>query len=333
MAGVAAGTGPVDITGASFPAAAYVSSIAVNPRNDDTVLVTFSNYGVTSVWWTGTANSAFPIWTAVEGTLTLPSYRSCAISFSSSGVDYFVGTSVGLYMATGLPGATAWAQEASADIGNAVVSSLALRSSDRKLLVGTHGYGMWYSFVGLGIIPITLTTFTGTLQQKNVLLQWSTSNEINSKHFELERAFDGTHFEKIAVIPAAGNSNTIKQYSYTDRQPLTEKNYYRLRTVDMDGNYKLSDIVVIKLPNAQQDMLVLGNPFKDAINIRFVKTVESDGELSLHDMSGRLIARQSFKQGEQQMRFNLLNGKTSRGVYLLSAMLNGRRFTTRVMKE
>jgi hypothetical protein len=52
-ANAAAATAPVNITGAGFTAGAYVSSIAVNPRNDDTVLVTFSNYGVNSVFWTG----------------------------------------------------------------------------------------------------------------------------------------------------------------------------------------------------------------------------------------------------------------------------------------
>jgi hypothetical protein len=147
--GVPAATAPVDITGAGFPAATYVSSISTNPTNDDTVLVTFSNYAVTSVFWTGNANVAVPTWTAVEGTLTLPSYRSSAIvDTGAGGLQYFVGTSAGLYNTGGLPGSPAWTQEGSAQMGNSVVSSLDLRPSDNKLLVGTHGYGMWYSFLG-----------------------------------------------------------------------------------------------------------------------------------------------------------------------------------------
>jgi hypothetical protein len=147
--GVAAATAPVNITGAGFPAAAYVSSISANPTNDDTVLVTFSNYGVTSVFFTGNANSPGPVWTAVEGTLTLPSYRSSAIvDTGAGGLQYFVGTSQGLYRTTGLPGLPAWTQEGSAFMGNAVASNLDLRASDNKLLVGTHGYGMWSAFVG-----------------------------------------------------------------------------------------------------------------------------------------------------------------------------------------
>ncbi|MEO6490471.1 MAG: putative Ig domain-containing protein, partial [Ferruginibacter sp.] len=166
--GVAVGTAPVNITGASFPANSYVSSIAVNPRNDDTVLVTFSNYGITNVWWTGNANVAVPTWTAVEGALTLPSYRSSAIAINgvSSAVEYYVGTSSGLWAASGLPGSVAWAQEGASSMGNAVISDLNLRPSDNKLLVGTHGYGMWSTFIPSFVCAaITVTnpvTNTGT---------------------------------------------------------------------------------------------------------------------------------------------------------------------------
>ncbi len=145
-AGVPAGTGPVDISSASFPVGAFVSSIAVHPTSDDTVIVTFSNYGVSSIWITTTANSVAPTWTEIEGTLSLPSVRSSAISVKGATTEYFVGTSTGLYMTTTIAGAgTTWTQEASGEIGNAVVASLALRPVDNKLLVGTHGYGMWYT--------------------------------------------------------------------------------------------------------------------------------------------------------------------------------------------
>jgi hypothetical protein len=332
--GVAAATAPVDITGGSFPAG-YISSIAVNPRNDDTVLVTFSSYGVSSAWWTGTANSAIPVWTAVEGSLSLPSYRSSAIHAvpGSPEVHYFVGTSVGLYRVVGLPGVTTWTQEGAGSLGNAVVSSLSFRPVDGNLLVGTHGYGMWKTALSLTPLPVQLTEFKGTLQNnKTALLQWTTSAEYNSKHFELERSFDGINYTKITTIAAAGNSNSARQYGYTDRGPLTEKNYYRLKSVDMDDHSKLSSIVLLKLVGANQDIQVLGNPFKDKLIVRFVMSPTTKGELKLTDMGGRLVARQTFGQGEQQVQL-IIPPATARGAYLLQAVINGQILTTRVLKE
>ncbi len=331
--GVAAGTGPVDITGAGFPASGYVSSIALNPRNDDTALVTFSNYGITSVYWTGTANSATPTWTAVEGALTLPSYRSSAIALTATGIEYFVGTSAGLFASMGLPGAVAWTQEGATEIGNAVVSSLSLRKEDNKLLVGTHGHAMWATSLSIPVVPVTLTEFKGTLQNKHILLQWSTSTEVNSKHFELEKSWDGINFKKIATLPAAGYSNTVKKYSFTDIEKLSEKNYYRLRSVDLDEKSRLSDIVLIKPPGIQQEMIVLGNPFKNNISLRFVKVPETAGALRLTDLSGRLMATQKIAVGEQQIQFKLPAGKLSRGVYQLQAEINGKKFIKQVIKE
>lgn len=332
--GVAAATAPVDISGGSFPVG-YISSIAVNPRNDDTILVTFSSYGVSSCWWTGTANSAVPTWTAVEGSLSLPSYRSSAIHAVplSPEVHYFVGTSVGLYRVVGLPGITTWSQEGSGTLGNAVVSSLSFRPADGNLLVGTHGYGMWKTPLSLFPVPVELTEFKGTLQNnKTALLEWTTSAEYNSKHFELEKSFDGISYRKIATIAAAGNSNTTLQYSYVDREPLTEKNYYRLKSVDIDNDSKLSNIVLLKLTGVKQDMQVLGNPFKNnTLVVRFVRSPEVKGELRLHDMSGRLLARRTIGPGEQLVSFNIPAVAT--GTYILQAVINGKAYTAKVLKE
>lgn len=333
--GVPAAGAPVDITGAAFPSGAYVSSIAVNPRNDDTVLVTISNYGVTSVFWTGTANSAVPVWTAVEGTLTLPSYRSCAIHVvpGSAEVQYYVGTSVGLFRSgASFPATPGWTQEGATTLGNAVVSSLALRPSDGNLLVGTHGYGMWKTVLSLFPVPVELTAFTGILQNnKTALLQWTTSAEYNSKHFELERSFDGINFRKIATIAAAGSSSTARQYSYTDREPLTEKNYYRLKMVDLDNGSKLSNVVLIQLKDAKQDMQVLGNPFRNnTLAIRFVKMTEANGELRLNDMSGRVVARRVITKGEQQIEFMIPS--MAAGTYILQAFIGNEVFTAKLLK-
>ncbi|MGQ0739625.1 MAG: T9SS type A sorting domain-containing protein [Bacteroidota bacterium] len=334
--GVAAATAPEDIEDGDFPAG-FISSIAVNPRNDDTVIVTLSNYGITgNVWWTGNANSANPTWTNVEGALTLPSFRSSAIHAvpNSPEVQYYVGTSVGLYRSgTGFPGTPGWTQEGASDLGNAVVSSLSFRPSDANLLVGTHGFGMWKTTLSLFPLPVELTEFKGKLQSdKTALLQWTTASEFDSKHFELEKSLDGRSFRKIATIRAAGNSSVTLHYSFVDREPLTEVNYYRLRSVDIDNDSKLSSIVVVKVPGAAQDMLVMGNPFRNNIVVRFMKPPETAGELWLIDMGGKLISKRIIQKGEQLISFAVPPG-ISNGTYLIQAFINRETFKFKVIKQ
>ena len=338
-ANIAAATAPTDLSpGAGFPAGGYVSSIAVNPRNDDTVLVTFSNYGVTSVFWTGNANAATPTWFNVEGNLTLPSFRSAAILIKNNVVEYYVGTSIGLYGATingtnaGTAAGTTWAQEGPADMGNAVVTSLALRPADNKLLIGTHGYGMWSSVVG-GVLPITLLDFSGKLQGNDVVLNWSTSAEYNSKEFQIEKSIDGVNYRKLNNLPAAGNSSSVKTYNYLDKE-ATEINYYRLKLIDIDGNSKISSIVLIKNSGLMQDMSIVTNPFNNYINIRFAKMPKGKLTLRLIDVSGKQIAISEYYQPASALiRFDTYGKVLSRGIYILQAEVEGKRYSIKVMKQ
>lgn len=141
---------PVDISPATgMTNESLVREIAVNPRNPDTMLAVVSNYGVASAFWTGNATAASPTWQLVEGNLTVPSFRSCAIVVTTSGVEYYVGTSIGLFSTTQINGpATVWNLEGPAILRGAIVNDLALRLADNTLLVGTHGNGMFYTNIG-----------------------------------------------------------------------------------------------------------------------------------------------------------------------------------------
>lgn len=249
-ANVAAGTAPVNITGA-FPAGGYVSSIAVNPRNDDTVLVTFSNYGITSVFWTGNANAATPTWLNVEGNLTLPSYRSSAIAITNDGPQYFVGTSVGLYVASinaASPGTTVWSQEGATEIGNAVVGTMALRPIDNRLLIGTHGYGMWATTLTGAGLPVNFTSFTGRVEDKQNRLQWTVENEFDNQGYEIQRKYKHeAGFSKVGFVAAKSANASANSYAFPDQFiDLGQENVaYRLKQIDIDGDITYSSTITL----------------------------------------------------------------------------------------
>lgn len=160
---------PTDITPPGLTG--NVQDIATNPNNDDEIIAVVSNYNVVSVWWTKNAKSASPTWKNVEGNLTLPSFRSCAIIVKKDAAnlpvtEYYVGTSIGLYSTTGLDaaGSPVWQREGGSTLNFSIITSLAYRPVDNVLLVGTHGNGIYYTFIGTpdfrpnlntGINPVT----------------------------------------------------------------------------------------------------------------------------------------------------------------------------------
>ncbi len=165
-------TQPVEITPPAIntilnSARVCVGGIAINPNDDNEIMVVYTNYQVTvggntrrdfNIWSTNNAKSANPTWTMVEGNLTLPSIRSCAIvarkdATGNEFTEYYVGTSVGLYSAISIRDSITaskpivWKREGGRTLNYAVVTSLAYRPQDNVLLVGTHGNGMYFTTI------------------------------------------------------------------------------------------------------------------------------------------------------------------------------------------
>ncbi len=148
----------VNITpsGASTASGAVVSGLAIHPTNPDIVMAVYANYGINSIYITSDATSSSPTWTLVERNLSEHSIRSAAIVELSGETIYFAGTARGLYSSND-PVNVDWDLEGVDQIGLAVVSGLVYKASDNKLLIGTHGNGMFE------------TTVEGTLSSEDVV--------------------------------------------------------------------------------------------------------------------------------------------------------------------
>lgn len=94
-------------------------------------------------------------------------------------------------------------------------------------------------------LPVTWLSFNGKRSGDVVDLDWSTASEQNSKAFHVQRSIDGINFETIAKVDAAGNSNSVKSYTYTDLNAPLVSAYYRLLQEDIDGTSIFSKIVYV----------------------------------------------------------------------------------------
>lgn len=97
-------------------------------------------------------------------------------------------------------------------------------------------------------LPVELRDFHAQRKsEKSVLLSWATSFERNSDYFLVERSTDGEFFEMIGAANALQTSSQFHQYNLMDSKPINHKiSYYRLKQVDLDGNYTYSSIVSVK---------------------------------------------------------------------------------------
>lgn len=314
----AANTVPVTL---NAPGTGSISDIAVNPFNDNEVLLTYSNYNTVSIYHTTNANSATPTWTAVEGdansAVGKASVRSALIIRSGTQTLYFVGTSTGLYATDALSGGTTvWEKVGGTTdkINFAPCVSMRLRTSDNNFVVGTHGSGLFQLSVPVAVLPIELTSFTGKAVNKTNVLSWETATETNNKGFDIERSGDGKNFEKIAFVAGNGTTSKSQSYGFEDNTPLSIS-YYRLKQWDEDERFELSKIIQItqkssvKLnvyPNPVSNILTMETDLKgDYQIINLIGQVVLKGQTSTSNIDVSLLPQGTYilKVGAEQVKF------------------------------
>jgi hypothetical protein len=199
----------VDITpsGATIGFPSIVTGLAIHPTNNDIVLATYANYGTESIYLTTNATSATPTWTLVERNLDAHSIRSAAIVEVGGETLYLVGTARGLYSTTD-PTSVDWTREAPTQLGYAVISSLRYRPSDNKLLIGTHGNGIYEATISTAL---SLDDING-VSKEITLYPNPAQSEINFKrnNFNFTENTNYSIIDLSGKIVASGTVNNKK---------------------------------------------------------------------------------------------------------------------------
>lgn len=133
----------------------YISSIKVDPSDENSLFVTFSGYVNASekVYFTPDAGVS---WYNI--TLTgLPNLPVNCVEVDKSSGDLYVGTDLGVYLFdTGL---SVWTQYGTG-LPNVVVTDLDIQYSSSKLKVGTFGRGIWETDLNTPFVQSPSASFT-----------------------------------------------------------------------------------------------------------------------------------------------------------------------------
>ena len=137
-------------------------------------------------------------------------------------------------------------------------------------------------------LPVELLNFDAQLIKRTIELTWETETEKNSAYFSVQRSQNGQDFTEIGQRVAAGNSSTLLNYQFTDKDPYYGVSYYRLKQVDTDGSYLLSSIHAVY--NAPLELItVFPNPVEDNLNLIIDSPRNMDIQLTLYDNLGQLV--------------------------------------------
>ncbi|MDQ6477719.1 T9SS type A sorting domain-containing protein [Dyadobacter sp. LHD-138] len=149
-----------------------------------------------------------------------------------------------------------------------------------------------------GSLPVTLTKFTADKEGKTTLLNWHTITETNSDHFEVERSGDGKQWSTIGQVKAKGETiQTLSNYTFTDSEPTSGENLYRLKMIDRDESFGYSSIRSVRFP-VESTIATYPNP---ATNKLLIKTDNWDNinKVQVINLAGTIVYESDNKSGPE----------------------------------
>ena len=138
-------------------------------------------------------------------------------------------------------------------------------------------------------LPVELTSFTAKPENNDVHINWTTSSELNSDYFTLERSKNNIEYQSIASVEAAGNSSVVHLYAHQDREPLNGTSYYRLKQTDIDGQSTYYRPVTV-FRNTKNEFQVFPNPtVGSTIRLRSSDKNLNQYKITVQDLNGKVI--------------------------------------------
>lgn len=197
--------------------------------------------------------------------------------------------------------------------------------NDYKLLV-TSGAPM----------PVQLTSFDGIYADGVSTLNWKTSQEINNDRFELFRSSNGNDFILAGTIKGAGNSGTIKSYSYQDRIAGIAGNYvyYKLKQIDKNGKFTFSSVVKLSLSNtAKASFQLYPNPVVNDFTATFSASKTATATLIIRNTNGQAIYTKTVNviKGNNSVFVNNASLKT--GMYYVTISNDDINYSGKLQKQ
>lgn len=176
-------------------------------------------------------------------------------------------------------------------------------------------------------VPVSLNNFKAYKQNKTVIAQWQTLVEVNVKHYDVEKSYDGTVYTTIGVVPSLNYSNG-GNYQYKDVNPIQGKNYYRLKMVNNDGTYKYSPVALLTYKNGYE-AYIANNVNNNQLQL-IIQQASINTQVMIYNTNGAMVY-QKYYPNLSYINETLLTNNLTPGVYV-AVIKSGNNTTTQKIK-
>ena len=178
-------------------------------------------------------------------------------------------------------------------------------------------------------LPVELISFKAQSTNNQIEIAWETAWERIASHFEVQRSTNLQEFSTLKTVLANGNTRERSSYIFIDESPLVGINYYRLRQIDLDGQFMHSKIITAQLNTETPQIFIHQNPTsKSQIKLRLY--LFEINQIKVFNEIGQEITLQTEQNSSDDFTLNL-SPNTTTGIYFVVAQSNQYRVSKRVL--
>lgn len=183
----------------------------------------------------------------------------------------------------------------------------------------------------ISTLPLIITSVKASHKPGGIQVEWTTENEDNMDHFEIQKSRTGQHFEKLAIIPVKGRPS---KYAWLDVNAEPDNNYYRVKSISRSGEQTFSSIVTVYIGN-KNGIGTYPNPLTNGqLTVQFNNIERGAYLITLYNAAGQMVLSKKISHEGRSASVTVQpDYKLSPGTYLLRVQGNDGLFNQKVVVE
>jgi hypothetical protein len=175
---------------------------------------------------------------------------------------------------------------------------------------------------------ITLISFNVKSKLDTAMVTWSTASEVRNAYYVIEKSTDGEWYEVVEQIASEGDLHYTSEYVINDVHPYYGRSYYRLSSVDLDGEKTIHSVTALLLEEPVSfGFSVCPSPVPTEFQLTFkgLKGSESPITVKVLDLNGKIVCSETFKGCQlQKNRWDVQKlSEIEAGTYIIISVHEG----------
>lgn len=226
-------------------------------------------------------------------------------------------------------------------VTNSNINSFKIKFGAKSRLTGSSSrqfslYLKGFQYPNQVTLPVKLVDFAAKYNQTNVSLTWKSAQEIDFNYYQLEHSSDGSTFTTTSVVFGSASNGDGAEYSYVDKSVAGRSGliYYRLKMVDIDGNFTYSPVRIVRLGDEKTSITLTTYPNPVVNDLRITLPASWQNKqvnLDLYSAGGQHVNTLSVSNSSQTESLSVAS--LQKGIYFVKASCGTETASQQIIKN